>query len=208
MKTIPSYQPLIADSKTELLRDQINKSFTLTAGEFEKITSHLKYREVKKHQFLLLEGDPCYNDFFVVNGALRQYHIHEGAEFVTQFAFEGWWLTDLSSLFDENSNRYYIQALEDTEVLQIDKDELKKLFHEVPGFERFYLKTLQRAFAVSQRRVSSLQKSHETSYLDFMKIYGYYGQRLSQADIAAYLGVTIESLSRISHNTFEKNRMQ
>ena len=100
---------------------------------------------------------------------------------------------------------YHIDALEDCELLLIEKDQWEKLFEKVPKFERFFRMLLQNAFISMQRRIAeNMSLSAEERYTNFLQRYPQFEQRLPQRQIASFLGITPESLSRIRKNRIKK----
>ncbi len=188
------------------LKRHISKFVTLNDQEFELVSSHFKYRTVRKKQYLLQEGQVCTSDYYVLSGALRQYHVHEGRERIAQFAFEDYWISDWYSILNQTPSQFNIDAIEDSEVLVIDKNSLDLVFERVPKFAHFFRIIFQRAFGAQQHRISYMQKSAEECYADFAERYGHYEQRVSQAQIASFIGITRESLSRIKNQTLLKQR--
>ncbi|MEO6667922.1 MAG: Crp/Fnr family transcriptional regulator [Ferruginibacter sp.] len=183
----------------ELIKANINRYISLTDQEFELFTSLLKRRKLKRKQFLLQAGDVCRYESFVNKGCLRTYSVNEkGQEHVLQFSIEDWWVGDLHSFLTADESVYNIEALEDCELLQLDKDSLDKLYKEVPKFERFFRILVQAAFISLQKRIStSLGERAEDRYTNFIGKYPQLEQRLPQHQLASYLGITPESLSRI-----------
>ena len=187
------------------LRQHIQKTVLLTDDEFEKIISKFKVKKIKKYQFVLQEGNICTFDTFVMDGALRQYYVDdEGKEHVIQFAFKDWWVGDWFSLFNRMPTNYNIDALEYSEILQIEESTLDNLFTEVPKLERYFRIMFQTAFAAQQHRISSLQRPADERYRNFYTLYGHFEQKVSQTQIASYLGITRESLSRLKNQTVKK----
>ena len=191
-----------------MLRQHIEKVVELRNSDFETIAVKFKQRKIRKNQYLLQEGNICNNDNFVVEGALRQYYVHDNKEMIIQFAFENWWISDWASMLNDTPTRFNIDALENSEVLQIDKSSIYSLFNQVPAFERFYRTIFQRAFVAQQKRIASMQKSAEESYAEFVAMYGHFEQRVSQGNIASYLGITRESLSRLKNQSLTKIRKE
>jgi len=115
-----------------------------------------------------------------------------------QFAIEDWWINDMYSFLTQQPARYTIDALEETEVIYIEQKKWETLFERVPKFERFFRMLLQNAFIVNQERIiAAMSSTAEERYLHFLQRYPQFEQRIPQHQIASFLGITPESLSRI-----------
>ncbi len=114
------------------------------------------------------------------------------------FAIEDWWTGDLYSFPTQKPSNHFIDALEDTEILQISKPNLDKLFEQVPKFERFYRILFQNALIAQHERINqNLSFTAEQRYLHFIKKYPEVEQRISQKHVATFLGITPEFLSML-----------
>jgi len=186
----------------ELIRSHIARHVNLTEEEFNYFTSLFRHHKLRRKQYLLQAGDVCRYESFVLKGCLRTYTVDEkGQEHVLQFAIEDWWAGDLHSFLTGAASVYNIEALEETEVLQISNESLEKLYKEVPKFERFFRIIMQNAYITLQKRVlNSMSDTAEERYLEFIKKYPHLEQRLPQHQVASYLGITPEFLSRIRSN--------
>lgn len=184
----------------ESLRNHIRQIVSLTGEEFDLIRSRAALRKIRKHQLLLQEGTVCTSDYFVVNGSFRQYYLDgKGKEHIVQFAFPDWWIGDWYSVMNHTPSEYNIEALEDSEYIQISKESLDALFASIPALEKYFRIMFQKAFVAQQRRITSLQKPAEERYKDFLAAYRHFEEKVSQAHIASYLGITRESLNRIKN---------
>lgn len=177
----------------------VGQFVSLEPAEADYFTSLLRYRLLRKRQYLVQAGDVCKFDSFVVKGCLRTYFVDErGAEHVVQFAVESWWTGDLYSFLSGSPAAYNTDALEDSELLQIDQASLDGLYERVPKFERFFRILSQRAFvAAEQRVIATISQTAEERYRHFIERYPGLDQRVPQHLIASYLGFTPEFLSRI-----------
>lgn len=183
-----------------LLIDSILKHVPLTADDITRIPACFESVKTHRHQYLLREGDICRYEFFVLKGCCRQYELDAtGKENVVQFSVEGWWMTDLDSLLQEKPSLFNIDVLESGEILQINKQQLYQLFQDIPAVAQYYHIISQRSSAALQRRVLFLQKPAMERYQEFVSRYPFLETRLAQHQIAAYLGITKESLSRLRH---------
>ena len=183
----------------ELLRSQIAKRITITDKEFNRCANFFVPKKIRRRQFLLQEGNICTAIAFVTAGCLREYTVdNKGEEHVIQFAIEDWWISDFHSFLTGKPASHNIDALEDSEVLLLEKGAREKMMKEVPCLER-YFRLLQEANYVSthKRITESLSASAEERYLSFLKTYPALVQRVPQNQIASYLGITPQSLSRI-----------
>ncbi|WP_460981664.1 Crp/Fnr family transcriptional regulator [Spirosoma fluminis] len=177
----------------------VSQFIDLTPDEATTFTSLLRYKLLRKRQYLVQAGDVCRYDSFVVKGCLRTYFVDERAnEHVVQFAVENWWAGDLCSFLTQSPAAYNTDALEDAELLQIDHASLETLYERVPKFERFFRILTQRAFvAAEQRVIATISQTAEERYRHFLNQYPGLDQRVPQHLIASYLGFTPEFLSRI-----------
>jgi CRP-like cAMP-binding protein len=182
----------------DLFFQHINKQVPLTAEEEEFIKPYLKLKKVRKKQYLLQEGEVCKTVCFVSKGALRQYYIEEnGSEKIIQFALEGWTMGDLFSFFTGEPSQYNIDALEDSEVILIDRKAFDELTEKLRKFETYGRLMITRAYIALQKRLTSMISfTVEERYEQLLKQYPDIVQRVPQHMIASYMGLTPETLSR------------
>ena len=185
-----------------LIRSHFSKLIELTDEEFNYFSSLAKFRKLRKKQYLVQAGDICRYESFVIKGCLRAYSVDDkGQEHVVQFAAEEWWIADMNSFLTETAAIYNVDALEDCELLQLDKPSLEKLYIHVPKFERFFRIKVQIAFTGLQQRITaSMSETAEQRYLAFIRQYPHLEQRIPQRQIASYIGITPEFLSRLRKN--------
>ncbi|MBS1599454.1 MAG: Crp/Fnr family transcriptional regulator [Bacteroidetes bacterium] len=184
------------------IRPHIEKHIRLTDEEFDYFISLTKHRKIRKRQYILQAGDVCLYESYVIGGCLRTYYVDDkGLEHILQFAIEDWWVGDILSFLSNTPAKYNIDALEDTELLQIDNSSIEKLYKKVPQFERFFRIKIQNAFIqLQQRIIASMSETAEQRYIHFVEKYPQLEQRLPQHQVASYLGITPEFLSRIRKN--------
>lgn len=192
----------------ELILQNVSRFIQLTPEEKVVFTSMLKVRQVHKKAFLIQEGDRCRHTYFVNKGCLRTYYTDkEGIEHNVQFSIEDWWVGDMYSVLSQKPARYNVVALEDSELLAIEQDDQERLYGQVPKFERFFRNLLQNAFVALQERIlSGMSETAEERYLNFRKKYPDMEKRIPQNQIASYLGITPESLSRVRRNMTRKKK--
>ncbi len=171
----------------------------LQPGEWEKLQSLFVPRKFRKNQFILQEGNTSNVETFITKGLTRTYELDEsGQEHVLFFSPEDWWVGDLYSFLSGTPSRYNIDCLEDTETLQITKSNLDQLYEEVPAMNRYFRLLFQSAvITISQRIGSTLSKSALERYQEFLSKYPQLENRIPNHQIASFLGITPQSLSRI-----------
>lgn len=174
------------------------------AGE---LVANCRTMSVKKGEYLLQVGEVCKHSFFVEKGLLRQFGIDDrGKEHILQFAPENWFVTDRESAFFDQPARYFIQALEDSEVVLLDESFMLQLSEKIPAFTGFNNRLLHNHIRQLNKRIYQLlSASAEERYMDFIKTYPDIQLRIPQIMVAAYLGVTPESLSRVRKDLAHKN---
>ena len=122
-----------------------------------------------------------------------------------QFAPEGWWIDDMYSSVTGEPSETNIDALEDTELLLLTAHSREELLRRAPVFERFFRLLLQRSFIALQRRLKeNIIQTAEEKYKNFISLYPNIAQRVPQHNIASFLGITPESLSRIRKQMAER----
>jgi CRP-like cAMP-binding protein len=192
---------------TQALRDYLaEKKVDLTDEQFTQWTSSFVPRKVKKHEFLLSEGEVAKHTHFTVHGCLRMYTVdNKGKEHIMQFAPENWWIGDIESSTTHAPSVYFIDALEDSDILSMDTVSWEKSLKEIPPLALLFQRLMQNRQTATQKRIIfSMSSSAEERYLDFMKTYPNLAQRIPQHMIASYLGITPESLSRIRKQVVAK----
>ncbi len=183
----------------EVLVKNISRYIHLTEDELKIFMAHLQQRSFKRKEFLLREGDICRYSAFVTSGCLRGYTTDKnGAEHVLSFAPPDLWIADLYSLFSQKPGILSIQALEDTEAILLSKSAQESLYLEVPKFERFFRILTENSLVANQQRiVDNLSLTAEERYNLFCRRYPTLIDHLPLKQIASYIGVTPEFLSRM-----------
>lgn len=190
------------DSPHSKILAYVARYINLTDEEKSHFLSAIRFRKYLRRQFILQAGDICLRETFVVRGCLRAYFVEPSGSFhIVQFAVEDWWVSDLNSLMHGEPAMLNIDALEETEVFQIDKVSLEELYGRIPKFERMFRLMFARAFIAHQRRIiDNLTKPALERYQAFIGRYPNIQQRVPQTQIASYLGMTPEFLSQIRRN--------
>ena len=181
------------------LISNISRHIFLSSEEIEFFTSLLRPKSLKNGEFLIREGDVCKYETFVIRGCLKSYYEDDnGFEHILDFSIEEWWADDLYSFFTQTASKSSIKAIEDTDVLQISKNDLEILYQRIPKFERFFRLLFQNAYITQREQINLiLSTPAEERYLLFLKKKPYANERFSQKDIASYLGITPQFLSTL-----------
>lgn len=183
----------------EPLNSYFSRHLLLDEKEVEFLKSVFTEKKVRRRQYLLQEGDVCQFNSFVIEGCLRMYMVDDqGKEHNLQFAIENWWILDMESFYLGKPSRLNIEAMERSIVYQIKKEDQFKLFVNYPKFNRIFRVLCENALIASQKRVlQNISSTAEERYLDFLDQYPQLFNRISNVQIASYIGVTPEFLSAI-----------
>jgi CRP/FNR family cyclic AMP-dependent transcriptional regulator len=183
----------------EKINAYIHRCIQPTEEELAFHNSLLTYKRFEKKTVLLQEGEICDFEGYIVKGCVRSYFINEnGFEITLSFALEDWWVSELASFHEGKPARLYIETLEPTEMLMLNRENKELLLDKYPKFERMYRLMLQRSLSVVyDRLLSTLSKPAQERYLEFLERYPQIPQRVAQHYIASYLGVSAEFLSKI-----------
>ncbi len=184
---------------TEPLKKHIREYIEISDEKLEKYCSAFILRRISKKEFLLKEGDICTYEGFVLKGCFKVFRTNENAvEQILHFGIEDWWLSDMDSFINQIPSQLNIQAIEDSEILLISREDKEKLYDELPEIERLMRLKFQMSIIALQRRIiDNLNKPSDERYQDFLRDYPQIAHRLTNIQIGSYLGVTPEFISRI-----------
>jgi CRP-like cAMP-binding protein len=179
-----------------------DKYLPLDDREKEALTSRLVQRQIKRKQYILQEGDICKYFTYVVEGCFKMYGVdNSGAEHNLTFAAEDDWITDIDSLHKERPSKLFIEAIEPCTILQLSKGDLWYLYTNYPKFDRNFRVIIEDKYIELQNRL--LQTFSATAYEryeSFIEQYPNLANRLPNTQIASYLGITPEFLSKIRNS--------
>lgn len=182
-----------------LILKNISRHISLTSQEKSYFLSLLKEKKVAKKELILQQQQACKEINFVQTGILRAFHMDTtGKESTIMFAVSDWWITDMYCFINQKPAMLNIEALEESSILQLQKDHLDELYLQVPKFERFFRIMMQNAYIREQlRTIENLSLPAEERYYNFLQKYPEAVKRIKQKQIASYLGITPEFLSLI-----------
>ena len=183
----------------ETLISHLNEYLPLDKEEIEELEERSTVRKVKRRQFILAAGEICKHYNFVVEGCFKMYKVDEAAkEHNIMFAVENQWITDIGSFHSEQPSQLYIEAVEPTEVIQIKKPDLLFFYANHLKFNRMFRVIIEDQFVELQNRLlQTISTTAEERYTKFAQDYPHLINRLSSTQIASYIGITPEFLSRI-----------
>jgi CRP/FNR family transcriptional regulator, anaerobic regulatory protein len=192
-------KPVIPQANIESLLEFFDRILPLDKEEKELIQAKFSPRLFRKRQYVLQEGNPCTHFYFVVRGCLRMYKIDSlGNTHILQFAVENSWINDLGSFHSLSPSTLNIDAIEDTVVLQISREDLITVYLQAQKFNRIFRVLLENGFVrLQERLLQNISSTAEERYQSFLEVYPHLVNRLSQVQIASFLGITPEFLSRL-----------
>jgi CRP-like cAMP-binding protein len=178
----------------------------LTDDERNVILTTFHQKRIRKRQYFLREGDVCKYIGFIVKGSARMFTVDEkGHEHIIRFGLESWWISDHESLVNLTPSPYYIEMVEDSELLTISLPDARELRHKSRCFN-LTLSVLDRSQAIAmQKRIhAAIGMTAEEKYFDLSATYPEFLERFPVSMIASYLGLSPETISRIRKNAIHK----
>lgn len=183
----------------EALYLNISRNISNSQTDINDFCKLFTYKKIKKKDFLLKEGEICKFEAFIGKGLFKVYNIDsKGLEQILYFGMEDWWLTNIDSFLHNTTSELYIEALEDSEILIISKKDKDFAYKNFPAIEKLFRIMTQKTLVSLQRRmIENLSKTADQRYLNFIETYPLLNQRLTNLQIASYLGISHEFLSKI-----------
>ncbi|MFD2892793.1 Crp/Fnr family transcriptional regulator [Flavobacterium chuncheonense] len=183
----------------ELIKKYFNRYVEFNDVEIDEFYSKLTSKTFQKKDYILREGQICKKKYFIIKGLVRSFYIdNKGNEKITQFALENWWITNMESFINQTPSLSSIQALEETQILMFDKEDLENLYISIPKFERlFRIITENMLIAIQRRNDIYLKMKSKDRYDDLINHFPNFIQRVPQYMIASYLEITPEYLSEL-----------
>jgi len=183
----------------ELILTNVARHISLDENEKKFFLSLLESHTLKRRQLRLQEGTVCRSSAFVCDGALKAFSVdREGREHILSFATRDWWIADMYSLLSQKPAILNIEAIADAQVWLLSRDNQQLLYEKVPKFERFFRILVENSLVANQQRlIDNLSSTAEERYLRFISKYPTIPSCVPQHNIASYLGITPEFLSKI-----------
>ena len=173
------------------LTEHIKKFVELNPSEEKVLQEFTEATVLNQFDFVVRKSQVCHSLYFVKSGCLRLYFVDaHSTEHIIQFAIEGWWITDYSSLIHQFPSDYFIQATEKSEIIKLDKDRYKKLNQEIPQLETYFNKIMQINLAATQNKSKYLRTmSNEELYNYFSTSFPDFMERVPKSMVESYLGI-------------------
>jgi len=183
----------------EVLRQHIAKTASLTDEQFDYFFSCFKHQSYKKGQTIIGEGDRVECEYFVLDGCLKSFYINDDMKmFILQFAMPTWWASDYNALYSGTKATVSIDCITNAEVLCLSNADREKLCSELHQVEHFFRWRTNKGYVAAQKRLLSLMNNDARHrYEALMEQYPALYNLVPKHLIAAYLGVSRETLSRL-----------
>ncbi len=181
------------------LLDYFKQTISISSEIENKLSEVIKEKTFVKGEIILSDNSIKKEHIFVASGCLRSFYKTEnGKEYTIQFAIKNWWISDYMTLYSDAKSSISIESLTPSKVFILDKNNVDKLYKEHPAFEAFQRKNFEKRIAILQKRILSLLTlSASDKYDQFLKDYSDFEKIIPNYQIASYLGITPQSLSRI-----------
>ncbi len=186
----------------ETLKAHIGKLAVLTDEQFDYFFSHFKKQRFQKGQTIITRGDAVDCEYFVVSGCLKSFFVNDDLKmFILQFAMPNWWASDYNALYNQTKAAINVDCITDAEVLCLTSADREKLCKEVHNVEHFFRWRTNKGFVAAQKRLLSFMNNDaKYRYEELLKLYPELYNMVPKHLIAAYLGVSRETLSRLYHS--------
>lgn len=183
----------------EIIKEHIAKTVTLTDEQYDYVFSHFKLKSYKKGQAIVTAGDQVDCEYFVLDGCLKAFYINDDLKmFILQFAMPTWWASDYNALYSGAKATINVDCITDAEVLCLSSADREKLCSELHQVEYFFRWRTNKGYVAAQKRLLSFMNNDaKHRYEELLKMYPQLYNMVPKSLIAAYLGVSRETLSRL-----------
>jgi CRP-like cAMP-binding protein len=189
---------MMTDPK-EILQQHLSQFVSLTEEQLEYVFSHFSLITLKKGQMLLSEGTPADQEYFVLDGCLKAFYVNDSMKmFILQFAMPNWWVSDYNALYSHQKATINIDCITNATVLAISNENREKICSEIHEVEHFFRWRTNKGYvAVQKRLLSFMNNDVKFRYEELLSMYPQLYNLVPKNLIAAYLGVSRETLSRL-----------
>ncbi len=186
-------------TEREILRQHIDKTVQLNDEQFDFFFSFFKPISFKKKQMIIRQGDLVEQEYFVLNGCLKTYFTNDEQKMhILQFATKTWWASDYNALHNQGPATVNLDCVSDADTLCLSNEDREKVCKEIHEVETFFRWRSNKGYIGLQKRIMSLLNNDARSrYEELMQQYPELYNLVPKHLIAAYLGVSRETLSRL-----------
>ena len=186
----------------KLLKDHVQKTITLTDDQFDYFFSFFQPASFRKGQVIISEGDNVHSEYFVIDGCLKSFFINDEVKmFILQFAMSTWWTSDYNALYNGTRATLNLDCITDAEVLCLSGNDRERLCNEIHQVEHFFRWRTNKGYVALQKRLLSFMNNDaKHRYEELMTQYPQLYNIVPKHLIAAYLGVSRETLSRLNQS--------
>jgi len=186
-----------------LLKDHVSKIASLTDEEFDYFFSHFKPETFKKGQSIISEGQLVDKEYFVIDGCLKAFFVNDEVKmYILQFAMPTWWASDYSALYNNTKATINVDCVSDAEILSLSNSDREKICSELHQAEHFFRWRTNKGYVAAQKRLLSFMNNDtKTRYEELLALYPALYNTVPKHLIAAYLGVSRETLSRLYNSS-------
>ena len=178
--------------------DFLNSILPVSENLKIRLDSILKTAEFKKKTLLLKEGQVSNYIYFIESGLMRIYYIKEDKEICSGLICEGGLAISVKSFFNREKSDEFIETIEDTRAQYISFQELERLYTDFPEFNIVGRRLITQYYVKSEERNFLLRKqTAQEKFQFFQKHFGHLISRVQRKDIASYIGINLETLSRL-----------
>lgn len=186
----------------EILKKHIAQTATLTDEQFDYFFSHFKPQSYKKGETLIHAGRAVECEYFVVSGCLKAFFVNDEIKtYILQFAMPTWWTSDYAAMYNHTNATITVDCITDADVLCLSGADRERLCSELHPLEHFFRWRTNRGYVASQKRLLSFMNNDtKARYEELLALYPQLYNLVPKHLIAAYLGVSRETLSRLYNN--------
>jgi CRP-like cAMP-binding protein len=180
------------------IRKLFNDYCSLQEDELDLVIRGFSQRNVQKGKYILRQGQTCHELIYVLKGVFRQYYKDsDDKEITTWIAFEDTFATELVSFITQEPSHFYVQAIQNCEIITISHKDLQRLYSEIPHLQEFGRKIAEEVLVGAINRIVTFQKeTADIRYNRLLKRPEYF-QKVPLKYLASFIGVTDTSLSRL-----------
>lgn len=183
----------------EKVLNEIGENYAALSAECKKeFISLSKIRTYKRGDLVVREGQYSHKAYLIIKGCARAYYLKDGKDITDWFTFENQFMASIVSFFGDQPSTHFVEFVEDTEVIEFTRDAVERLSDKYREFERLISAVVTETMLGLCERLYTIQfNKAEERYSHLTSIHPGITRRIPLTHIASYLGITLETLSRI-----------